>query len=201
MTTLYIAVSTGLFLMLRLIISYFGFNSNVEFLQFKQDYIHIPIWYYSFYIHVFSSTICLVAGLTQFSKTLLKNSPKTHKIVGRIYAYNILVINFPVGIIMAVYANGLWPTKTAFIILDVLWFWFTLKAVLDIKKGNVLSHKKNMIRSFALTFSAVTLRSWNVILSSLVDFDPLTLYMINGWLGWVPNLIVAEVYNLKLNKR
>ena len=102
---------------------------------------------------------------------------------------------------MAVYANGLWPTKTAFIILDVLWFWFTLKAVLDIKKGNVLSHKKNMIRSFALTFSAVTLRSWNVILSSLVDFDPLTLYMINGWLGWVPNLIVAEVYNLKLNKR
>ena len=200
MTTLYIAVSTGLFLMLRLIISYFGFNSNVEFLQFKQDYIHIPIWYYSFYIHVFSSTICLVAGLTQFSKTLLKNSPKTHRIVGRIYAYNILVINFPVGMIMAVYANGLWPTKTAFIILDELWFWFTLKAVLDIKKGNVLSHKKNMIRSFALTFSAVTLRSWNVLLSSVVDFDPLTLYMINGWLGWVPNLIVAEIYNLKLNK-
>lgn len=201
MTTIYIAVSTGLFLMLRLIISYFGFDSNVEFLQFKQDYIHIPIWYYSFYIHVFSSTICLVAGLTQFSKTLLKNSPKTHKIVGRIYAYNILVINFPVGMIMAVYANGLWPTKTAFIILDVLWFWFTLKAVLDIKKGNVLSHKKNMIRSFALTFSAVTLRSWNVILSSVADFDPLTLYMINGWLGWVPNLIVAEIYNLKHNKR
>jgi len=201
MTTLYIAISTGLFLMLRLIISYFGFDSNVEFLQFKQDYIHIPIWYYSFYIHVFSSTICLVAGLTQFSKTLLKNSPKTHKIVGRIYAYNILVINFPVGMIMAVYANGLWPTKTAFIILDVLWFWFTLKAVLDIKKGNVLSHKKNMIRSFALTFSAVTLRSWNVILSSVADFDPLALYMINGWLGWVPNLIVAEIYNLKLNKR
>lgn len=201
MATLYIVVSTGLFLMLRLIISYFSFNSAVEFLQFKQDYIHIPIWYYSFYIHVFSSTICLVAGLTQFSKTLLKSSPKTHRIVGRIYAYNILVINFPVGMIMAIYANGLWPTKTAFIILDVLWFWFTLKAILDIKKGNVLSHKKNMIRSFALTFSAVTLRSWNIILSSVADFDPLTLYMINGWLGWVPNLIIAEIYNLKLNKR
>ena len=200
-TLLYVLVSVGFFLMLRLIIPYFEFDSAEGFLAFKQDYIHIPIWHYSFYIHVFSSTICLIAGLTQFSKTILKNSPKSHKILGRIYAYNILVINFPVGMIMAFYANGLWPTKTAFILLDALWFWFTLKAVLDIKKGNVLSHKKNMIRSFALTFSAVTFRSWNVLLSNTTSIDPLTLYMINGWLGWLPNLIVVEVYNFRISKR
>lgn len=200
MTALYISLCTGLFLMLRLIIPYFGLDSRYGFLAFKQNYINISIWYYSFYIHVFSSSICLLAGLTQFSETLICNSPKLHRILGKVYAYNILVVNFPVGMIMAFYANGLWPTKTAFIILDLLWFWFTLKAVLDIKKGNVLSHRKNMIRSFALTFSAVTLRGWNLTLSSLTDLDPLTIYMINGWLGWLPNLIVVEIYNIKITK-
>lgn len=194
MTTAYIAVSIGLILMLRLIIPYFGMDSNVGFLAFKQSYIDIPIWYYSFYIHVFSSTICLLAGLTQFSDTILKTSPGIHRWMGRIYTYNILIVNFPFAMIMAFYANGLWPTKTAFIILDLLWFWFTLKAVIDIKNGKVEGHQRNMIRSFALTFSAVTLRTWNEVLSTITDLDPLTLYIVNGWLGFVPNLIIAELY-------
>ena len=129
--------------MIKLVLTYVNLQSNVGFLEFKQDYIDIPIWKASFYTHVFSSTLCLLAGLTQFSGTILKDFSKTHKWIGKLYVYNILVINFPTGMIMAFYANGLWPTKLAFVILDLLWFWFTLKSILAIKAGNIQGHKNN----------------------------------------------------------
>ena len=190
----YLGLSIGLILIIRLVITYLNLKPNVGFLSFKQDYINIPIWKVSFYIHVFSSSLCLLAGLTQFSETILKDFAKVHKWIGKIYVYNILVINFPTGMVLAFYANGLWPTKLAFVILDLLWFWFTLKSILDVKSGNIQGHKNNMMKSFALTFSAVTLRIWNEVLSATTNIDPLSLYQINSWLGFLPNLIVVELY-------
>jgi uncharacterized membrane protein YozB (DUF420 family) len=112
--------------------------------------------------------------------------------MGRVYVFNVLFINFPAGMLMAFYANGHWPTKIAFIILDSLWFWFTLKAYLEIRKGNIKTHKQFMIRSYALTFSAITLRTWKIVLSGLFVIAPVTLYMMDAWLGFVPNLLFAE---------
>jgi uncharacterized membrane protein YozB (DUF420 family) len=94
--------------------------------------------------------------------------------------------------IMAFYANGHLPSKIAFIILDSLWFAFTYKAVVAIKAKDIKQHKRFMIRSYALTFSAITLRTWKIILSHSFTIDPLTLYMIDAWMGFVPNLLFAE---------
>jgi len=93
---------------------------------------------------------------------------------------------------MAYYANGGLPSKIAFTLLDTLWFWFTLKAFLLARKGNIKAHREFMIRSFALTFSAITLRTWKIILTNTTDLSPDTIYMIDGWLGFVPNLLLAE---------
>ena len=121
--------------------------------------------------------------------------------MGKIYVYDILLINFPAAFIMAVYANGLFPGKAAFITLDCLWFYFTLKAVLEIKKGNIELHREYMIRSYALTLSAVTLRAWKVVLLGFIDIDPLHLYMIIAWMGFVPNLLFAEWLIKRIRKR
>ena len=188
----YVVLNMGIFLMLNIIIQYTSFEDRVGFLEFKQDYLSITPWKIAFYVHVFSSIFTLLAGITQFSPEILKNHRRLHRLLGRIYAWNIILINFPVGLIMAVYANGHWPSKLAFLILDSLWFWFTLKAVIAIKKGDIVRHREHMIRSYALTFSAVTLRTWRLILSSAFDLDPQLLYMLDAWLGWVPNLLCAE---------
>jgi len=185
--------------MIRLILTYATFELDVGFLLFKKEYLNDQVWLTSFYIHVFSSVLCLAAGLTQFSKTILKFKPRLHRTIGRVYVFNILIINFPTAMIMAFYADGLIPTKAAFVILDSMWFYFTLRAFLEIKKGNVDVHRRFMIRSFALTFSAVTLRGWNVILSTYTQLDALSIYMIDGWLGFVPNLVISELY-LRLEK-
>jgi uncharacterized membrane protein len=182
----------GSFLMLKSIIRYYGMQDNTGFLQFKQAYIHILPWKIAFYTHVFTAIFALLAGFTQFSKQILKKYPKVHCLVGRLYAYDILIVNFPVAMLMAVYANGLLPGKTAFVVLDCLWFWFTFRGVQEIKKRNIVAHKQFMLRSYALTFSAVTLRSWKIIISSIVHIDPLHLYMIDAWMGFVPNLLFVE---------
>lgn len=188
--------------MLKIITEYYGFDEQVGFLKVKQEYLHITVWKVAFYTHVFSSIFTLLAGFTQFSSYILKHHKKLHRIMGRIYVADILFVNFPAGMIMAWYANGHLPSKIAFIILDSLWFWFTLKAFIEIKRKNIAAHKRYMIRSYALTFSAITLRSWKLILSSIFVIAPLTLYMIDAWIGFVPNLLLAEwIIRRKNNKK
>jgi hypothetical protein len=188
----YTLLCLGVLLMLRTIALYFSFSDTVGFLAQKQAYIHIKIWKIAFYTHVFSSSLTLMAGFTQFSNYLLVNHKKVHRFIGRIYAYNIFLVNFPAGMIMAIYANGFLPSKIAFCILDCLWFAFTLKAVIEARRKNIKAHKQYMIRSYALTCSAVTLRTWKLILSGIFVIDPMTLYMIDAWMGFVPNLLFAE---------
>jgi uncharacterized membrane protein len=198
----YLVLCIGTYLMLHMAIEYSSFKTDIHFLRYKQEYIHIPLWKTAFYIHVFSSVLALAAGITQFSAHFLKNYRRLHRIIGWIYAVDILVINFPAAMIMAYFANGLLPSKIAFTILDCLWFWFTLKAVIAARNGNISQHKRFMIRSFALTFSAITLRSWKIILGNAFHPDPLTLYMIDAWIGFVPNLLFAEwlIWNAKRKK-
>jgi uncharacterized membrane protein len=178
--------------MLKGIVRYFPMQDNIGFLQFKQDYLHIWYWKIAFYTHVFSIIFSLLAGFTQFSNFILNERKSIHRLMGKIYIYDVLLINFPATMVMAIYANGFLPAKTAFVVLDCLWFWFTYKAVAEIKQGNVIAHKQYMIRSYALTISAVTLRTWKIIISGFVYIDPVHLYMIDAWMGFVPNLLFAE---------
>lgn len=188
----YLILCAATFLMLRIIVEHFTLQPDVGFLKVKQEYVHNKVWRIAFYIHVFSGILTLLAGFTQFSSYILKEHRQLHRIMGKIYVFDILLVNFPAGMLMAFYANGHLPTRIAFVILDSLWFWFTLKAFLEIKKGNIKIHKQFMIRSYALTFSAITLRTWKVVLSGLFVIAPGTLYMIDAWLGFVPNLLFAE---------
>jgi hypothetical protein len=189
---IYLLFCLGVFLMTKTIAQYFAFDDHVGFLSLKQEYIHNPVWKTAFYTHVFSSIFILITGFFQFSKLILTEHRRVHRFLGKMYVWNILLINFPAGLIMAVYANGYLPSKIAFLILDFLWFGFTLKGLLAIKNKNVEEHRDYMTRSYALTCSAITLRTWKLILSGLFVMNPVTLYMIDAWLGFVPNLLFAE---------
>ena len=93
---------------------------------------------------------------------------------------------------MGIYANGGLIGKTAFILLDIFWFSFTYKAYSCALNKDFIRHKNFMIRSYALTFSAITLRTWKIIFSNIFVIDPAQLYIIDAWMGFVPNLIIAE---------
>jgi uncharacterized membrane protein len=189
---LYVGLCAATFLMLRMALDYTAFRDDVDFLRFKQAYVGYWWWKTAFYVHVFSAVAALSAGFTQFSVSFLRRRRRWHRLIGRIYAYDILVINFPAGMVLAVCANGLLPGRIAFVLLDWLWFTFTLIAVAAVRNGQIARHREFMIRSYALTFSAITLRTWKLILSHSFHIDAIHLYMIEAWMGFVPNLIVAE---------
>jgi uncharacterized membrane protein len=188
----YILLCIATFLMLKGIVRYYPLRDDIGFLRFKQPYLHNPVWKTAFYVHVFTIIPVLLAGFTQFSRHILRDHKRLHQLMGRIYAYDILLINAPAAMVLAVNANGLLPGRAAFVILDCLWFWFTYRAVIEVRKGRIASHRRYMIRSYALTLSAVMLRSWKLIILSFVYIDQIHLYMIDAWMGFVPNFLFAE---------
>ena len=120
------------------------------------------------------------------------------KIQGQRYANphayaDVLFITGPAGLLMGVYANGGLPSKISFVMLAVGWITFTAIALVKAKKGDFASHRRFMIRSYALTLSAVTLRAWKWTITNSFELPPMDVYRAVAWLGWIPNLIFAEL--------
>ena len=181
------------YLMLQITLQYIPVHTDVAFLRIKQDYISMQHYKYAFFIHAYTAILALPAGFTQFFLFIRNKFPWIHTVTGYIYVSTILLFAAPSGFIIGIYANGGLYAQIAFLLLAILWFWFTLRAVLSIRKRNIVAHKQWMIRSFALTLSAITLRAWKYIIVALFHPRPMDVYQIVAWLGWVLNLILAEI--------
>ncbi|WP_395076691.1 DUF2306 domain-containing protein [Flavobacterium sp.] len=184
--------------MIQITSKYTSLEKDVAFLQIKQTEVsQIPHYLTFFYIHVSCAIFALLAGFTQFNHYILTKQTIIHRNIGKMYVLIILFLAAPSGFVIGLYANGGFYSKIAFVLLSVLWFYFTLKGFIKIKNRNITAHKAFMIRSFALTFSAITLRMWKVILVYLFQPSPMDLYQIIAWLGWIPNLLIVEFYIIK----
>jgi len=179
-------------LMLKIVLLYTPMRLDIAFLQLKQQYIHIDAWRVSFFIHVFSSMFALMAGFSQFSKKLLHTKPILHRRLGYAYVINIMCITGPAGLVMSFYANGGLLSRIAFVMLSVLWMFFTATAVYKAIKKDFAAHRAFMIRSYALTLSALSLRMWKVLFAEFTNIGPMDRYRIIAWLGWGLNLLIAE---------
>jgi uncharacterized membrane protein len=125
-------------------------------------------------------------------RPLLYKFPKLHRTLGKAYVLLILALSAPSGFIMALYANGGIWAKASFTIISALWWYFTYKAYRYIVKGEVKKHLAFMYRSYALTLSAITLRTYVLLLPYLIHIKGSDMYVLVAWLSWIPNLIVAE---------
>ncbi|MBC7488247.1 MAG: DUF2306 domain-containing protein [Cytophagaceae bacterium] len=179
-------------LMLKLTIPYFRFEYDVSFLLTKQSVLHIASWRYAFYIHISTSLIVLFTGIFQFVNYLLVHYPRLHRVFGKTYLVTVLFLSAPSGLIMSFYANGgLW-SKISFVCVSLLWWLFSFIAYQKIKKRKIEQHINFMIRSYALTLSAISLRLYVVFLPHIFHLHSHEMYTLVAWLSWVPNLLIAE---------
>ena len=179
-------------LMLKITLEYIPLGTNVSFLMIKQTEVaKRPEYLYFFYTHVYTSIFVLLAG---FFAILRKDFgiKKFHKNIGKIYIFLILFLAAPSGIYMGVFANGNIFSKISFVILGCLWWLSTFKAYQFARQKKFNEHKQWMWRSFALTVSAITLRMWKVFIVYLFHPNPMDVYQIIAWLGWIPNLLLIE---------
>ncbi len=179
--------------MVNTVFQYADLEPQTAFLQYKQSEVGMPLWRIVFYLHVFTAFLCLLAGFIQFSDSFRSQYPKFHQTVGRIYAYNIIFLNAPVGLYLAIHAYGGIVSQIAFSTLATLWFFFTLMGVYHARNANWRKHRAFMIRSYALTLSALTLRLLKLGLSNIIQLDELNLYQLNSWLALLINVLIGEL--------
>jgi uncharacterized membrane protein len=186
--------------MVLITLQYVPINFDVAFLRIKQEQIVYMHYKIAFFSHVYSSIFVLLAGFTQFSEHFRKRWRLLHRTVGYLYLFLILIVAAPSGFIMGVHANGGISSKISFCILSILWFVFTLKAVLLARKHDFKAHRAFMFRSYALTLSAISLRACKWLITNLFETAPMDTYRIVAWMGWVLNLLVIELY-LRIDRK
>lgn len=151
-------------------------------------------------LHIAASGVAMLLGAFQFFKPLRNNAPTLHRWMGYVYIIACVVGGFAGGSIAMSSTAG--PIAgLGFFTLAFLWVPFTLLAMFAAMRRDFVSHERWMIRSFALTFGAVTLRIYLplAIIQNHGDF-PLDAYRIIAWAAWVPNLIIAELFIATLRK-
>lgn len=184
-------------LMLKITLEYVPLNPNVSFLMIKQTEVsEKPEYLYFFYTHVYTSIFVLLSG---FLAILRKDFGfrNFHKTAGKIYIFFILIFVAPSGIYMGIFANGGFLSKLSFVILGCLWWYSTFKAYRLARQKRFKEHQQWMWRSFAFAVSAITLRMWKVFIVYLFHPNPMDVYQIIAWLGWIPNIILIEYLIIK----
>lgn len=185
LSSMYIALFT---------VIYFNFRLDVFFLTQKpQEILESPVWLGAFYIHIISSMFCLLAGPWQFLPSLRRRNIRLHRFLGKLYFVTVVFLAGPTGMYMAFFANGGIGTSIGFFLLSLGWIFTTFKAMEAIRNRNIAAHRAWMVRSFALTFSAVTLRViWMPLLSQVFQLDHALVLVATSYLNWIPNLLFAE---------
>ena len=180
-------------LMLQLTFEYIPAKSDVSFLMIKQtEVISHPEYLSFFYIHVYSSILVLLTGFLAIIRVNF-NKIKIHQYAGKAYVFLILFLAAPTGIYMGFFANGGFSSKISFVILGIFWWFSTFKAYQLIRQKKYKAHQQWMWRSFALTLSAITLRLWKWIIVYFFHPNPMDVYEIVAWLGWIPNILLIEL--------
>jgi uncharacterized membrane protein len=149
------------------------------------------IWRAAFYLHIGCGGIAMLVGWSQFFKKFRNKNLPVHRTLGKIYLIAVTISGLG-GLYIAFYATGGLVSSLGFGGLALAWLFTTSSAYRSIRSRDIDSHERWMIRSYALTFAAVTLRIW-LPLSMVFGIDFMIAYPIISWLCWVPNLIVAEL--------
>lgn len=145
----------------------------------------------TFVFHAIFASIALLIGPWQFVPSLRQRHPKLHRWMGRTYLLCCLVAGlcaYPIA--LGSYAGPV--AAWGFSGLATAWLATGTFAYMAIRRRNITRHREWMIRSYALTLAAVTLRAY-LPLPSLFGMDHTEGYAAISWVCWVPNLIIAEI--------
>ncbi|MFB9330842.1 DUF2306 domain-containing protein [Paenibacillus aurantiacus] len=165
-------------------------NAGLVAFKLQKPDFEISPWVDVLYIHIVTALLALIIGPFQLFMKPTKDRRRRHKLLGYVYVSSVTVSGI-VSTYLSFFATGGWIAGLGFMLLDVWWVATTLTAVRKITVHDLQAHKAWMLRSYSLTFAAVTLRLWLAPLVLIMgDFE--AGYRIVAWVCWIPNLLVME---------
>ncbi len=144
------------------------------------------------FVHITGALTALVLGSLQFLPALRRGSGPPHRWIGRVYVVGCLV-GGAAGLILAPGSSAGPIASLGFGSLAVIWIAVNVLGWRAAVQGRLPAHRRWMIRSWALTLAAVTLRLYLPLVMAL-DLPFLPWYRAISFLAWVPNLIGAELW-------
>ncbi|RDI22307.1 DUF2306 domain-containing protein [Lentzea flaviverrucosa] len=154
--------------------------------------LHGPVHYGLLIAHIFTGTVAVLAGVSQFWPGLRRRHPRVHRVMGRVYFAAVLPSSV-LGVVCAQLSLAGLASSAPLTVLSALWFVSAVYGLKTARRRQFGEHRIWMIRGFALTGAAVTGRLWGLALGSLMpDGDGLLIFATANWLSFVVNLLVAE---------
>lgn len=143
-------------------------------------------------IHVAGGIVALLVGPLQFVRGIRAKMPALHRATGRIYV-GTCAIGAPAGFMLAIGTEAGPIAGTGFAVAALLWPLFTFLGVRAAIERRLAEHREWMIRSYAITANAITLRLM-LPLAGVLGFDFFAAYSVIAWISWIANLVLAETY-------
>jgi uncharacterized membrane protein len=143
-------------------------------------------------VHVAGAATALLVGPVQLLPWVRRRFPAVHRMLGRVYVVGCLAGGVG-GLVMA-FGSTAGPIATVgFASLAVCWIVANVQGWRLAVARRFDDHRAWMLRSFAMTFAAVTLRIYIVVLPML-GMAEIDAYRASAFLAWIPNLLLVELY-------
>ena len=139
-------------------------------------------------LHMLGGGLALLVGGLQFSSRLRAARPNLHRWLGRLYLLGILIGGVS-AIAAAPGATGGVVAACGFGLLGILWLYSGAQAYRAIRAGDIATHRAWMMRNFAMTFAAVTLRIYLGLMTGPMGLTFEEAYPAVAWISWVPNVL------------
>lgn len=168
---------------------YFTFDPDVYF----QRAVYLQ-HQFALYLHISGALLALITLGIQASPGVRRRWRRVHRWSGRVYVVGALSGGVG-GLFLAPTAFAGPVASAGFAALALLTIATTALGFMAIRGGDLLEHRRWMIRSGSLIFAAVTLRLMLGATAGLqalglpLEFE--TAYAAIAWLSWVPNLAIA----------
>jgi len=149
-------------------------------------------------MHLAGGAIALATGAWQLNTRLRRRHLTVHRWLGRTYVVAVVIGALGAALLVPGSQEGI-VTHLGFGALAIAWFGTTIAGYRAVRRRDLVSHRGWMLRSYALTFAAVTLRVYLPIAQILgLPFGPS--YQVISWLCWVPNLLVVEMFVIQRSR-
>jgi len=143
-------------------------------------------------VHAAGAGTALLTVAFQFLPAIRRRRA-VHRWIGRVYGAAV-IISGSAGLALSVGTTAGPIAGLGFGLLAVIWIYVTSQGWLAARARRFDEHRRWMIRSFSLTFAAVTLRLYLPIPPMVLHMSFIEGYRWISWVCWTSNLAVAEIW-------
>ena len=169
------------------------------FIAERPEVTNDPVWRAALLTHIVGGVICLLSGPLLVWNLVLRKSKRLHRWLGWIYVVAVLGWGGPTGIYLSLSAKGGAWGVAGFLVTGIAWIGVTAAGLQTIRAGKLTEHIRWMIRSYALTVSAVFFRLFYLAFY-LSGASETPSYILSIWFSFLASIAVGEYFVVRSGK-